>query len=72
MCVRNQGPLSVFIEFILPKKLVFRALYEAFYRIHPAMFGQIVVMRMFREKGILTQICGKPDSGFPEGLESVE
>jgi hypothetical protein len=28
------------------------------FRIHPAMFGQIVVMRMFREKGILTQICG--------------
>jgi ornithine--oxo-acid transaminase len=22
------------------------------------MFGQIVVMRMFRDKGILTQICG--------------
>jgi ornithine--oxo-acid transaminase len=33
-------------------------LYEAFNKIHPAMFGQIVVMRMFREKGILTQICG--------------
>jgi ornithine--oxo-acid transaminase len=27
-------------------------------RIHPAMFGQIVVMRMFRDHGILTQICG--------------
>jgi ornithine--oxo-acid transaminase len=26
--------------------------------IHPAMFGQIMVMRMFREKQILTQICG--------------
>jgi ornithine--oxo-acid transaminase len=32
--------------------------YEAFLRIHPAMFGQIIVMRMFREKNILTQICG--------------
>jgi ornithine--oxo-acid transaminase len=33
-------------------------LYEAFHQIHPAMFGQIIVMRMFREHGILTQICG--------------
>jgi ornithine--oxo-acid transaminase len=55
--VRGMGLLSG-IEFVPPKKLAFRALYEAFYRIHPAMFGQIVVMRMFREKGILTQICG--------------
>ena len=27
-------------------------------KIHPAMFGQIVVMRLFRDHGILTQICG--------------
>lgn len=27
-------------------------------KIHPAMFGQILVMRLFRDKGILTQICG--------------
>ena len=46
------------IEFAKPKKLATRALYEAFNKIHPAMFGQIVVMRMFREKNILTQICG--------------
>lgn len=32
--------------------------FEAFARIHPAMFGQILVMRLFRDKGILTQICG--------------
>jgi ornithine--oxo-acid transaminase len=55
--VRGMGLLNG-IEFVPPKKLAFRALYETFYRIHPAMFGQIVVMRMFREKGILTQICG--------------
>lgn len=55
--VRGMGLLNG-IEFVPPKKLAFRALYEAFYKIHPAMFGQIVVMRMFREKGILTQICG--------------
>ena len=55
--VRGMGLLTG-IEFVPPKKLAFRALYEAFNKIHPAMFGQIVVMRMFREKGILTQICG--------------
>jgi ornithine--oxo-acid transaminase len=55
--VRGMGLLSG-IEFVSPKKLAFRALYEGFNKIHPAMFGQIVVMRMFREKNILTQICG--------------
>jgi ornithine--oxo-acid transaminase len=55
--VRGMGLLSG-IEFVPPKKLAFRVLYEAFNKIHPAMFGQIVVMRMFREKGMLTQICG--------------
>lgn len=55
--VRGMGLLNG-IEFVAPKKLAFRALYEAFNKVHPAMFGQIVVMRMFREKGILTQICG--------------
>ena len=55
--VRGMGLLNG-IEFVPPKKLAFRTLYEAFRKIHPAMFGQIVVMRMFREKGLLTQICG--------------
>lgn len=55
--VRGLGLLNG-IELIPPRKLAFRALFEAFHKIHPAMFGQIVVMRMFREKGILTQICG--------------
>jgi len=35
-----------------------RIAYEAFMKIHPAMFGQIIVMRLFRDHGILTQICG--------------
>jgi ornithine--oxo-acid transaminase len=34
-----------------------RVPFEGFARIHPAMFGQILVMRLFR-KGFLTQICG--------------
>jgi len=55
--VRGMGLLCG-IEFVPPKKLAFRTLYEAFKAIHPAMFGQIMVMRMFREKSMLTQICG--------------
>jgi ornithine--oxo-acid transaminase len=46
------------IEFTAPQTLRLRVPFEAFMRIHPAMFGQIVVMRMFRDHGILTQICG--------------
>lgn len=46
------------IEFTAPKKMLLRSMYEAFRKIHPAMFGQIIVMKMFREKNILTQICG--------------
>lgn len=55
--VRGMGLLSG-IEFTAPRKMSLRLPFEAFHHIHPAMFGQIVVMRMFREKNILTQICG--------------
>lgn len=55
--VRGQG-LLLGIEFTAPKSLRLRVPFEAFMRIHPAMFGQIVVMRLFRDSGILTQICG--------------
>ena len=46
------------IEFREPKSLRLRIPYETFRKIHPGMFGMIVVMRLFREKGVLTQICG--------------
>jgi ornithine--oxo-acid transaminase len=55
--VRGLGMLSG-IEFASPSKLALKAAFEVFMKIHPAMFGQILVMRLFREKGILTQICG--------------
>jgi ornithine--oxo-acid transaminase len=32
--------------------------FEAFRAIHPAMFGQMLVMRLFRNEKILTQMCG--------------
>lgn len=55
--VRGEG-LLLGIEFAAPASLRLRVPFEAFMRIHPAMFGQIVVMRLFRDSGILTQICG--------------
>lgn len=55
--IRGLGMLNG-IEFRAPKSLRLRLLFEAFAKIHPAMFGQILVMRMFRDKGILCQVCG--------------
>ncbi len=55
--IRGLGMLTG-VEFQAPKKLRLRVPFEAFARIHPAMFGQVLVMRLFRDKGMLTQICG--------------
>jgi ornithine--oxo-acid transaminase len=55
--VRGAGLLCG-IEFQPPKALRLRVPFEAFRRIHAGMFGQILVMRLFRDFGILTQICG--------------
>jgi len=55
--VRGLGMMSA-VEFQPPKKFRFRILFETFARIHPAMFGQVLVMRLFRDHGIYSQICG--------------
>jgi ornithine--oxo-acid transaminase len=55
--VRGRGLLCG-IELQAPSKLAVRMSFEAFRRIHGGMFGQMVVMRMFRDHKILTQICG--------------
>jgi len=55
--VRGAGMLSG-IEFQAPRRLSLRLAFAAFERIHPAMFGQVLVMRLFRDHGILSQICG--------------
>lgn len=55
--VRGEGLLCA-IAFQPPRSLGMRASFEAFKAIHPGLFGQMVVMRMFNEKNILTQICG--------------
>lgn len=54
--VRGLGLLNG-IEFQPPRKLALRVSFEAFGAVHPGMFGQVVVMRLFRQ-GFLTQMCG--------------
>ena len=55
--IRGLGLLNG-IEFRAPKQLRLRIPYEAFEAVHAGMFGQIVVMRLFRDYGFLTQVCG--------------
>lgn len=55
--IRGAGLLCG-IEFQAPAKLTLRLSFEAFRAIHAGMFGQMVVMRLYREHDILTQICG--------------
>ena len=53
--IRGLGLLNG-IEFSAPSKLALRVPFEAFAKIHPGMFGQVVVMRLFRQN-VLAQIC---------------
>jgi ornithine--oxo-acid transaminase len=55
--VRGEGLFSG-IVFRTPRNLSLRLAYEVFTKIHPALFGQVLVMRLFRDHGILAQICG--------------
>jgi len=55
--VRGMGMLNG-IEFQSPKKLTLKVPFESFRAVHPAMFGQMLVMRLYREHKILTQVCG--------------
>lgn len=55
--VRGLGMLSG-VEFRAPSSLKLKIAFEAFKRIHPGMFGQMLVMRLFNDKDVLTQICG--------------
>src|SRR5664280_234771 len=55
--VHGLGMLSG-IEFKAPSQLTLRMAYGAFQHIHGGLFGQMLVMRMFKTEHILTQICG--------------
>jgi ornithine--oxo-acid transaminase len=55
--VRGLGLLNA-IEFKPPRSAKLRIAYEAFARVHPAVLGQLVVMRLFRDHHVLSQVCG--------------
>jgi ornithine--oxo-acid transaminase len=55
--VRGLGMLNG-IEFQAPGRLRLKLPFEAFRKVHEGMFGQILVMKLFREKNVLTQMCG--------------
>jgi ornithine--oxo-acid transaminase len=55
--IRGLGLLNG-IEFTAPTTLSLRLPFAAFRAIHPGMFGQVVVMRLFKRERILSQVCG--------------
>lgn len=55
--VRGLGLLNG-IVFRPPRSVALRVSFEAFRTVHPGMFGQMLVMRLFNQHNILSQICG--------------
>jgi ornithine--oxo-acid transaminase len=55
--VRGEGLLSG-IVFDVPRQVRLRISFEACKAIHPGMFGQMMVRRLFQDHQILSQICG--------------
>ena len=55
--VRGLG-LLLGIEFQAPRQFWRRASFDALDRIHSGVFGQMLVMCLFRQEDILTQVCG--------------
>jgi ornithine--oxo-acid transaminase len=55
--IRGAGLLCG-VAFTRPKTVRLRLAFEAFRKLHAGMFGQVIVMRMFRDHGFLTQMCG--------------
>ncbi len=53
---RGAGQLTA-VRFKAPRSLALRAAFGSLSRVHPGLFGQILVMRLFRDHGILCQIC---------------
>jgi len=55
--VRGMGLMNG-IVFEAPRQMSLRLSFEAFKAIHPGMFGQMLVRRLFHEHRILSQVCG--------------
>jgi ornithine--oxo-acid transaminase len=46
------------VEFANPSSLMLKAPFTAFRAIHPGMFAQMMVMRLFSQERVLSQVCG--------------
>lgn len=55
--VRGMGLMNG-IEFRPPQSTRLRLLHAGFSKLHPGLFGQMLVRSLLREEGILTQMCG--------------
>jgi ornithine--oxo-acid transaminase len=55
--IRGLGMFNA-VHFKPPRSFKLRLAFESIAKIHPAIFGQIVAMRLFREHRMLTQVCG--------------
>ncbi len=55
--VRGLGLMNG-IVFTAPRQLRLKLGFEAFKAIHPGMFGQMIVRRLFHDHRVLSQICG--------------
>ena len=55
--VRGLGLMNG-IEFRAPESRRLRILHGGFSKLHPGLFGQMVVRSLFKDEGILTQMCG--------------
>jgi ornithine--oxo-acid transaminase len=55
--VRGLGLMNG-IVFTAPRQLRLKLGFEAFKAIHPGMFGQVMVRRLFHDHRILSQVCG--------------
>ena len=55
--IRGLGMFNA-VQFKPPRSFKLRLAFESIAKIHPAIFGQIVAMRLFREHRMLTQVCG--------------
>ena len=55
--VRGMGLMNG-IEFRAPESMRLRLLHAGFTKMHPGLFGQMLVATLLQEEGILTQMCG--------------
>ncbi|MBX7143085.1 MAG: aspartate aminotransferase family protein [Oligoflexia bacterium] len=71
--IRGLGMMNA-VEFMAPRSLALKLLFSGFARIHPGLFGQMCVRRLFRNSYMLTQMAGHdfnslkllPALNFPE------